>query len=117
MFIVILFRAVSIFGKLGVCTKHVCGTYRCWGYIFSDIKGDELNTRSLSITQHSGYPPLKLPMSTVRGSKKRKTRSAALSLQCLGIKTEDIELDDSNHESFEEMEVDNDALARLDLLE
>lgn len=56
-------------------------------------------------------------MSTVRGSKKRKTRSAALSLQCLGIKTEDIELGDSNHESFEEMEVDNDALARLDLLE
>lgn len=55
-------------------------------------------------------------MSTVRGSKKRKAR-AALSLQCLGIKTEDIELDDSNHESFEEMEVDNDALARLDLLE
>jgi len=100
-------------------TEHVS-----WTYLVPLQLGNTF--LPLSITQH--YPPLKLHISTERESKKRKTRSGcsrvelisalrpqpSTSFRILGIKTEDVELDDSNPESFEEMEVDNDALAQLD---
>lgn len=67
-------------------------------------------------------------MSTERGSKKRKTRSGCSGIELISafhvlqrfrdkIKTEDVELDDTNLESSEvDMEIDKDTLTQLDEL-
>jgi hypothetical protein len=63
-------------------------------------------------------------MSTERGSKKRKTRSGCNGIELISafhvlqkfrdkIKTEDVELDDSNLENFE-LVIEDDTLAQLD---